>query len=310
MSAKKPASDKIQSQLRHVDALLSRGGTLALACKEAGITERSYHRWKQSYAEPLTEQAAKPAKLGLGPEDVRPMVILTVVPLCLIFIHYAGDALWFSWFLDSMGLHRYAAGFRLNVAGFDSRGMSALLWWAAISVVGYVVVPVLLITVVWGERLADYGVRWRADWPTLRPYVAFVALMVPVIWAASSTAQFQNTYPFLRMAPDESIWSRWWYWELAYFAQFFALEFFFRGFMVLGLKQRFGWLAIPIMTVPNCMIHYAKPKPEPVAAIVAGIALGHLSLKSGTVFWGAVLHCTVAMSFDVAVLLQRGAFSM
>jgi CAAX protease family protein len=310
MPRKKPNIDSILTRLRQIDAVLSQGGTLALACKAAGVSERSYHRWKQAYAEPRPAQAATSGKLALAPGDLRPLTILTVVPLCLIFIHYFGDTDWLAWFLGSLGLDRLSAGFRHSFGGTNPRDLPPLLWWAGISVAGYVVVPVLLIRVVWRQRLADYGVRWAADWPTLRPYVAFVALMVPVIWAASSTRQFQDTYPFLIMFPGESIRSRWMLWEAAYFAQFFALEFFFRGFMVLGLKQRFGWLAIPVMTVPYCMIHFAKPMPEAVAAIVAGIALGHLSMKSGTVFWGALLHCTVAMSFDVAVLLHRGAFAM
>ena len=308
MPRRQRSADRIVAKLRQIDAAVAQGGTLALACKEAGLTEKSYHRWREEHGGSRPDQAVRAKWAVLGPEDVRPFVILTVVPLCLVFIHYFGKAAWLAGFLDSLGLAGLAADFRGSFVGNEPRDLPPLLWWAGTSIAGYVVVPALLITVVWRQRLADFGVRWHADWPTLRPYLAFVVLMIPVIWAASSTAQFQRTYPFLRMMAGESIWSRWIIWEAVYLVQFFALEFFFRGFMVLGLKPRFGWLSIPIMAVPYCMIHFAKPMPEAVAAIVAGIALGHLALKSGTVLWGALLHCAVAMSFDVTVLLQKGAF--
>ena len=61
-----------------------------------------------------------------------------------------------------------------------------------------------------------------------------------------------------------------------YFAQFFALEMFFRGFWLGVLRKSFGSGAIFAMAVPYCMIHYGKPYLEAIGAIVAGIALGSL----------------------------------
>lgn len=271
------------------------------------MSEQAYRRLRKESGERQPAPVGTPTRLGMQQDDVRPFVILTVAALCLVFIHYFGDVAWLGWFLDSLGMTGLAADFKATFSNTYPRDLAPLLWWAGTSVAGYVVVPVVLITLVWRQRLAEYGVRWSADWRTLRPYLAFVVIMAPVVWVASSTDQFQARYPFLNMMPGESIRSRWVLWESAYFAQFFALEFFFRGFMVLGLKPRLGWLSIPVMVVPYCMIHFAKPMPEAVAAIVAGIALGHLSMKSGTVFWGALLHCAVAVSFDLTVLLHRGA---
>ena len=307
MSRRTSTREQIAAKLLRIDVAIAQGKSLSSACQQAGIAEQEYVRLRKEPAELGLARTDGIPKLTLRTEDVRPLVILLVVPLCLVFIHYFADATWLAWFLESLGLTGPAADFRASFAGTSPRDLPPLLWWAGTSVVGYVLVPVALITLVWRERLADYGVRWNADWRILRPYLAFVIVMAPVVWIASSTDQFQARYPFLNMLPGELLRSRWVIWEVAYFAQFFALEFFFRGFMVLGLKARFGWLSIPVMVVPYCMIHFAKPMPEAVAAIVAGLALGHLSLKSGTIFWGAVLHCTVAVSFDLTVLLHRGA---
>jgi uncharacterized protein len=307
MSRKTFTQEQVVARLLQVEAAVANGKPLAAACKDAGISEQSYYRLRKQYGGVAPDRNDRPTTVALRREDFRPFVILMVVPLCLVFIHYFSNAAWLAWFLESLGTTELAADFRQMFAGAGPRDLPPLLWWAATSIAGYVVVPVMLITLVWRQRLADYGLRWNADWATLRPYLAFVLFMVPVVWIASSTDQFQAKYPFLNMMPGESLRSRWLIWELAYFAQFFALEFFFRGFMVLGLRSRLGWLSIPVMVVPYCMIHFAKPMPEAIAAIVAGIALGHLSMKSGTVLWGALLHCAVAVSFDLTVLLHRGA---
>lgn len=307
MSKGASAREQVIAKLSKIDAAVALGKSLPSACKQAGMSEQNYLRLRKEYGELQMEPTGTSLLLGLRQDDVRPLVILIVVALCLVFIHYFSDVVWLGWFLDSVGMSGLAADFRTTFSGADPRDLPPLLWWAGTSVAGYVLFPTVLITLIWRQRLAEYGVRWNADWRTLRPYLAFVAVMAPVVWIASSTEQFQARYPFLLMMPGESIQSRWLFWEGAYFAQFFALEFFFRGFMVLGLKARFGWLSIPVMVVPYCMIHFAKPMPEAVAAIVAGLALGHLSMKSGTIFWGALLHCAVAVSFDLTVLLHRGA---
>jgi membrane protease YdiL (CAAX protease family) len=58
----------------------------------------------------------------------------------------------------------------------------------------------------------------------------------------------------------------WVYWA-GYALQFVGVEAFFRGYLTFGLAPRFGWLAVPIMTVPYTMIHFAKPMPEAVALL-------------------------------------------
>jgi membrane protease YdiL (CAAX protease family) len=88
--------------------------------------------------------------------------------------------------------------------------------------------------------------------------------------------------------------------------QFFALEFFFRGFMVHGLKDKMGVYSIAAMVVPYCMIHFTKPLPECVGSLFAGLILGLLSLRTGSVWLGALIHIAVALSMDWLSLWHRG----
>ena len=90
-----------------------------------------------------------------------------------------------------------------------------------------------------------------------------------------------------------------------YFAQFFALEMFFRGFWLGALRRSFGSGAIFAMAVPYCMIHFGKPYLEACGAIVAGIALGSLSMKTKSIYQGFLVHITVAALMDWLSLRRR-----
>ena len=156
------------------------------------------------------------------------------------------------------------------------------------------------------ERIADYGLNFRGILRSSWVYLAMFLFMVGPLVLASQTEAFQAKYPFYHLQPGEPFWPRLWIWEMAYVAQFFALEFFFRGFMVHGLRQRFGIYAVFVMTVPYCMIHFGKPMAETFGAIGAGIILGLMSLKTRSIWFGACLHVAVAMSMDFLSLWHKG----
>jgi uncharacterized protein len=71
------------------------------------------------------------------------------------------------------------------------------------------------------------------------------------------------------------------------------------------LKRDLGAHAVFVAVVPYCMIHFQKPLPEALGAIVAGIILGTLSLRTGSVLGGAAVHVAVALTMDVLALAQK-----
>jgi uncharacterized protein len=95
-------------------------------------------------------------------------------------------------------------------------------------------------------------------------------------------------------------------WEGAYGLQFLALEFFFRGFLLFALARSFGSQAIFIMVLPYMMIHYSKPLFEAFSAILAGIILGTLALKTRSIYGGMLIHVAVSWSMDLLALYHKG----
>jgi membrane protease YdiL (CAAX protease family) len=129
-----------------------------------------------------------------------------------------------------------------------------------------------------------------------------ILVMTPLVLWASQGERFRETYPFYRLATGEPLWPRFVAWEVLYALQFVALEFFFRGYVLHGVRHRFGAYSIFVMMVPYCMIHFAKPLPETCGAIIAGIVLGFMSLATRSIWMGALLHIAVALTMDFAAI--------
>jgi hypothetical protein len=147
--------------------------------------------------------------------------------------------------------------------------LGVYLWWAAGVLALWVAVPAVALRVAAGITPRALGVRVRGTLGQAPKYTALYALMLPLIYLASRQPEFRANYPFFRGvggAGDREFWI----FELAYFLQFFAVEFFFRGVLVLGLKPALGRLSILVMLTPYCMIHFHKPLAEALGSIVAG----------------------------------------
>ena len=146
------------------------------------------------------------------------------------------------------------------------------------------------------------GLSVRYCRPHIPIYIFLLVVMIPIIWIMASQTSFQSFYP---MYKPESL-SLWLFYEFVYMLQFFAIEFFFRGFALIRLEQIIGKFAIVVMVIPYSLLHIHKPFPEALASIVAGLVLGYLALKSRSIWPGLFVHCGVAFSMDCFSLVRSG----
>ncbi len=201
---------------------------------------------------------------------------------------------------------------RFSAIGEDAarpvnNNLYGLIWWVFVSVTFYFVLPALCVKFVQKRPLSDIGLSFKLETGFAKLLVICIAIMLPIVYLMSLTAGFAAKYPFLKVYNGDPYFSTTLLiWELVYFFQFFGLEFFFRGFLLHSLKPSLGAYSILVMTVPYTMIHFQKPMPETFAAIFAGIFLGWISYKYGTIWLGLVLHCTVAFSMDILALYNKG----
>jgi uncharacterized protein len=278
-----------------------------------GQPESPWRRLWQWFIEPL-HRAQEESRSYLASSagrrlDFKVLAILILTAVSLTLLNFVGvdpGYLRAAQFLRWLGFDRLAESFASSLTQAGDRSLPRLAWWVAVCVTVYFILPALLLRFGFRERLTDYGIKPHgalAGWPI---YVAMFAIMVPLVVLMSGNDHFQRTYPFYALARGEPLWPTFWMWEAIYAAQFFALEFFFRGFLLHGLRPRFGAYAIPVMVVPYCMIHFQKPMPEAFASIIAGLALGYMSLRTRSIWLGAAIHVTVALSMDFASLWRQG----
>jgi membrane protease YdiL (CAAX protease family) len=183
-----------------------------------------------------------------------------------------------------------------------------LLYWSSHTFIFYFVVPSLAIKFVLREKLSGYGLKVKGALLFGNLYAFALIAIFPVVVYASFSSHFQITYPFFVPLDRNDLFPYFFVWELFYILQFFALEFFFRGFMVQGLKNRLGIYSVFVMMVPYCMIHFGKPLPECVGSIFAGVFLGFMSYRTNSIWLGAFLHICVALSMDLLSLWHKGYF--
>ncbi|MEO6698656.1 MAG: CPBP family intramembrane glutamic endopeptidase [Paraperlucidibaca sp.] len=252
----------------------------------------------------LIERDAQAEALPRQVAQRRATQALMLTAVSLLLIHYLKYESSFQqasiWLSDLLGLAPYALWAALMNSGFGE--LASQLWWGFWHVIGYVLLPVLLIRGVWHERVGDFG--WRLG-QTRAHWLGYVVLASPILLfvvMVSFRGDFSTHYPFYRQA------SRSWFdllaWEAIYISQFVFLEFFFRGFLLNSLRPAFGANAIAVMCIPYLMIHFPKLWLEATGAIFFGLFLGVLALRSRSIWGGVAVHVVIAVSMDVAALVQ------
>ena len=224
--------------------------------------------------------------------DWRPVVVLVTTAVTLTLARYFGNNATFAELVP----------FDKEVYTRDEWDLMARAWWAGVRVIAYVAIPMATIALMPGERVRDYYVSFAGFKRHLWIYVGLYLVVLPFVLLVATQEQFLATYPFYKYA-NQSL-GHFLRWQVLYAMQFIALEFFFRGYMLKALSHKFGYGAIFVMVVPYCMIHYPKPLPETLGAILAGIALGTLSMRTRSIWGGVLIHVGVALTMDWLAVTQ------
>ncbi len=269
--------------------------------------------WNSFFVEPW-QRIDRENRAFLAREESRRIdwkviwVLLTAAVVLTLQEYFKSDHRWIVSGLGLLGLDEAQESFDTFMTSPEDAGLKGYVYWALFSFATYVFIPCLVIRLVFRERVRDYGIKPHGAFTDWWIYIVMFGVMLPILFIVSQNARFQETYPFYKIKPDQPLWPRFWIWELSYGVQFVGLEFFFRGFMVHGTKHRFGFYAIFVMTVPYCMIHFGKPMPETFGAIVAGVVLGFMSLKTRSIWMGMAIHMSVALSMDFLSMWRKGLF--
>lgn len=253
-------------------------------------------------AESPSYRLSRPAALR------RVFAVLACVCVSLLILHYSRYSTNLHLLLESLGqwqaqdAHYYLRA--LEASGWLE--LAGYIWWTGCHLLTFILLPWLVIRFLFKEKMADFGWRWNQVSQHWRGYLLLLSPILVFVVLVSFGEDFVNHYPFYGHAGRS--WLDFLLWELLYLSQFVFLEFFFRGFMLNALRPAMGANAIWIMCVPYLMIHFPKLWLEATGAILFGLFLGVLALRSRSIWGGVLVHAGVALSMDIASLVRKQDF--
>lgn len=177
-------------------------------------------------------------------------------------------------------------------------------YWNSVAYWPYKIIGVVLMLLIL-HRISDkvelfYGLSLKNF--NIKPYVIMLLIMLPLIAAASTQPDFLAMYPKFQkvefLMQENRGWHRLLY-ELSYGSDFFTIELFFRGFLILAFAKWVGKDAVLPMALFYCTIHFGKPIGECISSYFGGIILGVVILNTRTIIGGLLVHVGIAWLMEL-----------
>ena len=74
MPRKSYTAEQIIAKLRQIEVLVAQGKSVAIACKESGISEQTYYRWRKEYGGLKLDQARRLKELEKENQRLKRLV--------------------------------------------------------------------------------------------------------------------------------------------------------------------------------------------------------------------------------------------
>ena len=155
----------------------------------------------------------------------------------------------------------------------------------------YFLIPLGVILLLFRDDPRKFGLTWGNWRKGILFCVLGIVLMAVVIGLLARLEEFRQYYRLGVFEDPQAA-------KVVEFAlrqgvYMFSWEFIFRGFMLFGLKERFGSLAIWIQAIPFAIMHLGKPELETLSTIFGGAAFAYVDLESRSVLPSFVIHWAI-----------------
>ncbi len=186
---------------------------------------------------------------------------------------------------------------------FDSR-----VYWFLLDGLIMFLIPVLSIKFILKGKFSDYGLTLGDYKFGLFTLIGFFVFMLPFLWVVSASPDFARTYPQGGSQVSESI-SMFLFYEFCVLIYMLGWEFLWRGYMLFGLKEKFGYYSIFIQMIPFFILHKGKPELELFGSIIAGLVMGIQVWRSNSFIYSWILHWLIMFSIDsISIIREKTGF--
>ncbi len=179
------------------------------------------------------------------------------------------------------------------VVGWYRDFAHSYLW----SIIAYGLLPALLWSLVLGKPLREVGISW-GNWRSAWPWVltAVLLLAIPIWWSAHQI-DFRRVYHLAQ--PDSLVRHL-----ILQGTYMLAWEFFFRGFLLFGLKGSLGEHgSVAVQAALFALAHLGKAPLETGASFFGGLYLGYLCLKARSFTPAWIIHWAIMAEMLLSVNL-------
>jgi len=218
------------------------------------------------------------------------ILLLSVPVILLVYIYHGMDEAFARYFSHLSNLYYF------DIYRYVYQFLATLVL--------FFLFPLIVIKLVFKEKLKNYGLTLGDKRYGLRFIIITIPLIVtPIIFLASRMPQVRAEYPLSKLVQDNA--SVFLLYELSYVLLYYVgWEFFFRGYMLFGLREKFGdAYAILLQVIPSALLHFNKPESEFLGSIVLGIVLGYLALRTRSILYPLIIHSCIGVFTDLFVTI-------
>ncbi|GAB4346327.1 MAG: hypothetical protein Kow0099_27470 [Candidatus Abyssubacteria bacterium] len=163
--------------------------------------------------------------------------------------------------------------------------------------------PAIFACALWNERPSEWGLTLgRNKLGGAAVLLGLFVVMLPVLAHMSKLPEVSATHPLCRLAVRHT--GALVIYEASLLFHMAGWEFFFRGFLLFGLKKPLGESAIYLQALPYALMYLDGSHLEALGAIPAGIILGYLASRTGSVWYSVLLHWLCVSALDYMVIMR------
>ena len=206
--------------------------------------------------------------------------------------------------------------FEIISADEHARGKVYFLYKTTSKFIGVftVILPLLLFSFIADRKLRTNAFGLRPVPFDPKPYLILLVGAAVVVAIGSTFSDIQDFYPkyarsgcgAFAVATDLPEWVVVMAYEVAYGFDFISTEYFFRGFLVIGLYRYLGPHVLLPMAASYAVLHFGKPAVEAFSSIFGGYILGVIAVHHKSIWGGVTVHVGLAWMMELAGYVMRG----
>lgn len=219
----------------------------------------------------------------LSKVNLKIAIMLLYTPIALTVFRYYGSASFYNNHFNSG--NQIAAQYYYFISSLIILGLVPLL----ISIFGFRL------------NLPALGLGLGDKRSTIILTLIGIPIMILLAYLSAQNPAFRAEYPLAKtLLQNQSGISLY---LLLYGAYYIGWEIFFRGFMLLGLKDSLGEVnSVLIQTIPSCLMHIGKPDSEIFASIAAGLIFGWVVIKCRSIWPVFFSHWALGGFLDIFII--------